>query len=157
MTQLNTLNAKSSNSQLNELKFEIKIGTEVTLNLSSNFIVNSNDKTNFPHQLLLTDTQVSKLRKVFPNSSTANIKFSKTQFCKIQSGGFSILNLMNLAEVAYEIANNAKKLSNKVSFDDISKNILPDSKNILSDPTRKFGMRITLTNNETKDILKVVK
>ena len=49
MTQLNTLNAKSSNSQLNELKFEIKIGTEVTLNLSSNFIVNSNDKTNFPH------------------------------------------------------------------------------------------------------------
>ena len=64
---------------------------------------------------------------------------------------------MNLAEVAYEIANNAKELSNKVSFDDISKNILPDSKNILSDPTRKFGTRITLTNNETKDILKVFK
>ena len=157
MTQLNTLNAKSSNSQLNELKFEIKIGTEVTLNLSSNFIVNSNDKTNFPHQLLLTDTQVSKLRKVFPNSSTANIKFSKTQFCKIHSGGFSILNLMNPAEVAYEIANNAKDFSNKVSFDDISKKILPDSKNILPDPTRKFGMRITLTDNETKDILNIVK
>ena len=36
----------------------IKNGTEVTLNLSSNLIGNSNDETNFPHKLLLTNTQV---------------------------------------------------------------------------------------------------
>ena len=36
MTKYNTLNVKSSNSQLNKLKSGIKNGTEVTLDLSSN-------------------------------------------------------------------------------------------------------------------------
>ena len=58
MTQYNTLNVKLSNSQLNKLKSAIKSGAEVTLSLSSNLIGNSNDKTNFPHKLSLTDTQV---------------------------------------------------------------------------------------------------
>ena len=40
---------------------EQKIGNEVTLNFSSNLTRNSNDETNFPHKLSLTDTQVSKL------------------------------------------------------------------------------------------------
>ena len=40
MTQYNTLNAKLSNSQLNKLKSTIQNGTEVTLNLASNLIVN---------------------------------------------------------------------------------------------------------------------
>ena len=56
MTQCNTLNVKLSNSQLNKLKSSIKNGTEVTLYPSSNVIRNSNDETNFPHKLLLTDT-----------------------------------------------------------------------------------------------------
>ena len=47
MTQYNTLHVKISNSQLNKLKSGIKNGTEVTLNLSSNFIGSSDDKTNF--------------------------------------------------------------------------------------------------------------
>ena len=39
--------------------------------------------------MLLTNTQVSKLRKAFANNSSANIKLSKTQLHKIrQSGGF---------------------------------------------------------------------
>ena len=40
---------------------EQKIGNKVTLNFLSNLIRNSNDETNFPHKLILTDTQVSKL------------------------------------------------------------------------------------------------
>ena len=47
-----------SNSQLNKLKSGIKNGTQVTINLSSNAIGSSNDKTNFPYKLLLTNTQV---------------------------------------------------------------------------------------------------
>ena len=74
MTQYNTLNAKVSNLQLNKLKSAIKNGTEVTVNLSSNIIGDSNDDNNFPHKLFLTNTQVSKLRKAFANNSTANIK-----------------------------------------------------------------------------------
>ena len=87
MTKYNTLNMNLSNPQLNKLKLGIKNGTEVTLNLSSNVIGHSNDKTNFPHKLLLTDIQVSKLCKAFANGSSANIKLSKTQFCKLGQAG----------------------------------------------------------------------
>ena len=49
----------------------------------------------------------------------------------IQSGEFNILDLMNLAEVVYKIAKNAKDL--------------------FSDLKGIFGTGITLTNNEIKD------
>ena len=55
MTQYNSSNVKLSNSQLNKLKSTIKNGTEMVLRLSSNVIGNSIDKTNFPHELLLTN------------------------------------------------------------------------------------------------------
>ena len=58
MTQYKTLKIKLFNSQLNKLKSAIRNGTEVTLNLSSNMIGSSNDETNFPHNLLSTNTQV---------------------------------------------------------------------------------------------------
>ena len=73
MTQYNKLNVKLSNSQLNEFRYWINYGIEVTLNLSSNLIGNSNDETSFQHKL--TNTQVSKIRKAFANGSSANIKF----------------------------------------------------------------------------------
>ena len=79
MTQYKTLIVKLSDSQLNKLKSGIKNGTEVSLNLSSNLIGNSNDETKFPHKLLLTDTQVSKIRRAFVNGSSANKLFPKTQ------------------------------------------------------------------------------
>ena len=75
MAQYNTLNVKLSNSQLKKLRSAIKIRFEVTLNLSS--------------KLLLTNTQVSMLRKAFENNYSANIKLSKTKLHKIgQSWGF---------------------------------------------------------------------
>ena len=58
MTQYNTLNVKLSNSQLNKLKSGMKNGTEVTLNLSSNFIGKSNNETNFSHKILQTVHQL---------------------------------------------------------------------------------------------------
>ena len=52
-------------------------------------IGSSNDKTNFPQKLLLTNTEVAKNHKAFANGSSANIKLSKTQLSKmIQSGRF---------------------------------------------------------------------
>ena len=52
-------------------------------------IVNSNDETNFPHELLLTNRQVANLLKAFANNSSTDIKLSKTWLSKmIQSGGF---------------------------------------------------------------------
>ena len=55
MTQYNTVNVTLSNSQFHKLKSGIKNRTEVTLNLSSYLVRNSNDETNFLHKLLLTD------------------------------------------------------------------------------------------------------
>ena len=89
MTKSNTLSAKLSNSKLIKLKCGIKNGTEATLNLSFTLIGSSDDETNFPHKLLLTDTQVSKICKNFATCLSGNIKFSKTQLSKIQSGGFT--------------------------------------------------------------------
>ena len=82
MTQYNSLNVKLSNSQLNKLKSAIKNETEAVLRLSSNMI--GNNETDFPHELLLTNRQVSNLRKAFVNNSSAGIKLSKM----VQSGGF---------------------------------------------------------------------
>ena len=63
MTQYNSLNVKLSNSQVNKLKSAIKNETEVVVRLSSNMIGDSNDETNFPFKLLLTDKQVSNIRR----------------------------------------------------------------------------------------------
>ena len=89
MTQYNSLNVKLSNSQLNKLKSSIKNETNVVLRISSKMVGDSNDNTNFPHELLLTNRQVANIRKSFANHSSTDIKLSKTQLSKmIQSGGF---------------------------------------------------------------------
>ena len=64
MTEYNTLNVKLSNFQLNKLKAGIKVNTEVTLETSSNIVGEYKDE-NVSDRLLLTNTQVSKLRKAF--------------------------------------------------------------------------------------------
>ena len=89
MTQYNSLNVKLSNSQLSKLKSVIKNENYVVLRLSSNIVGNSNDNTNFPHELLLTNKQVENITKTFANHLSVDIKLSKAQLSKIiQSGGF---------------------------------------------------------------------
>ena len=83
MTKQNALNVKLSNSQLNKLKVGVKIGTQVTLKLSSNVVGDSNDEANFPLNLMLTRTQTSSIRKALANNSSANTKFSKTWLSKM--------------------------------------------------------------------------
>ena len=75
--------------QLNKLKSGTRNGTEVSLKLSSNVVVRSNYKNNFPQRRLLTNSQDSRPHKAFANNLAANIKLSKTQLNKkVQSGGF---------------------------------------------------------------------
>ena len=88
MTQYNSLDVKLSNSQLKKLKSAIKNGTDVILRLSSNMIRNSDDKTNFPHKLLLSNRKVANLRKAFSNHTSTDIRFSKAQLTKMQKGVF---------------------------------------------------------------------
>ena len=74
-------------------------------------VSNSNDNTNFPHELLLTNRQVVNIRKAFAKNTSIDIKLSKTQLSKmIQSGGF-LGNLLGksagpLMKVAMPLAKN---------------------------------------------------
>ena len=58
-----------SHSKLNKLKSVLINGTEITVNLALILIRNSNDETNFKHELLLIDTILLKICKAFANSS----------------------------------------------------------------------------------------
>ena len=89
MTQYNRVNVKLSTSQLNKLKSAIKNENDVVIRLSLNMMGDSNDKGNFPHELLLTNRQVSSIREASANNSSVDIKFSKAPLSKIiHSGGF---------------------------------------------------------------------
>ena len=82
MTQYNSLNVKLSNSQLKKLKSAIKNETEVVLRLSPNMIGDSDDETNFPHKLLLTDRQISNICKSFADNSSVELNFQKLSYQK---------------------------------------------------------------------------
>ena len=43
---------------------------------------NSNDNTNLPHKLLLSDRQVANIRKVFANSLSTMLNFQKLNYQK---------------------------------------------------------------------------
>ena len=82
MTRCNTLNVKLSNSQLNKLKTAIKNEIDVALRLSSNMIGNSDDETNFPHKLLLTNRQVSKFVKLLLTEHQLILNYQKLDYLR---------------------------------------------------------------------------
>ena len=61
-----------------------------------NIISDFEDELYFPHKLLLANSQPSKIRKSFGNSSIANIKFSKTQLYKMLQLGEFLVKLVRL-------------------------------------------------------------
>ena len=156
MTQYNSLNVKLSNSQLNKLKSSIKNVNDVVLRISSNMVSNSNDNTNFPHELLLTNRQVANIRKAFANHSSIDIKLSKTQLSKmIQSGGL-FGNLLGklagpLMKVAMPLAKNVlAPLGSSTAMSAVDGNI---KKKMLSSGTTT----LINSNDEMDDILKIIK
>ena len=163
MTQCNSLNVKLSNSQLNKLKSAIKNEAEVVLRLSSNMI--GDIETNFPHKLLLTNRQVSNLRKAFANHLSTDIKLSKTQLSKmIQSGGFLGRLLGPLLKTGLPLIQNVIKplarsvliplgLTAAASATDagIHKKILGSGHNHPSSTT------LIISNDEMEDVIKIVK
>ena len=82
MTQYNRVNEKLSNSQLNKLKSGIKNENYVVIRLSPNMIGDSNDETNFPHELLLTERQVSTFVRNFEIIHLSILNFEKLSYQK---------------------------------------------------------------------------
>ena len=162
MTQYNSLNVKLSNSQLNKPKSSIKNETHVVLRISSSMVGNSNDNTNFPHELLLTNRQVANICKAFAKNTSIDIKLSKTQLSKrIQSGGFLGRLLGPLLKTGLPLIRNVIKplaksvliplgLTAAASAADagIHKKILGSGHN---------NTTLIISNNEMDDILKIAK
>ena len=161
MTQYYTLNLKLSNFQLNKSKSGMKNNAEITPKFSSNVVGNSNDENIFPHKLLLVNTQVSELRKVFANNSAANIKLSKTQLHKIgQLGGFLGRYLRSLLKTGSPLMRNVlKTLANSVI---ITLGLTAAAASTTDEAIHKkmFGSRtstLIISNEEMSDIMKIVK
>ena len=155
MTQYNSLNVKLSNSQFNKLKSSIKKESDVVLRISSNMVSNSNDDTNFPHELLLTNRQVANIRKAFAKNTSTDIKLSKTQLSKIiQPGGF-LGNLLGklagpLMKVAMPLAKNVlAPLGISAAMSAIDGSI---KKKMLGS-----GTTTLIISNDEMNILKIVK
>ena len=124
---------------------------------------NSNDNTNFPHELLLTNRQVENFRKAFANHLSTDIKLSKTQLSKmIQSGGFLGRRLGPLLKTGLPLMESAIKplaksvliplgLTAAASAADatIHKKILGSGHN--------NNTTLIISNDEMDDILKIVK
>ena len=134
-------------------------------------ISDSNDKTNFPHELLLTDIQVSSIRKAFANNSSVNIKFSKIQLSRmIQSRGFLCkLHGLLLKTGLPLIKNVITPLAERVLIPlgliaaasaadaGIHKKILGSGRRHSSSSAPHNNTTLIISNNEMEDIIKIVK
>ena len=101
MAEYSKLNVKLSDTQLKKLKNAVKNKTGTTLRISLKMF-NGND---LPHELLLTTRQKTKLRNVFNNNMSTDLKLSKAQISKtIQSGGISGSLLSKLAGPLIKVA-----------------------------------------------------
>ena len=73
-------------------------------------IDNSDDQTNFPYQLLLTNRQVANLRKGFANHASTDVILSKAQLTKMRKGFFFIFNAIIKVWIAFIIKSLIKPL-----------------------------------------------
>ena len=117
------------------------------------------DKTNFPHALLLTNRQVANLPKAFANYLSTDIKLSKTQISmKIQSGGFLGRLLGPLLKARLALMKNViKPLAKSVL---IPLGLTAAASAVNAGILKKFlgsGTTLIISNDEIKDIIRTVK
>ena len=118
--------------------------------------------------MLLTNTQISRLRKAFANGSSANIKLSKTQLHKIgQSGKFLGRLLGPLLKTGLPLIGNVLKPLTKSVFIPLGLTAAASVKDVAIHK-KMFGSgthpldlgkqtTLIISNEEMNDILKIVK
>ena len=119
----------------------------------------SNNETNFPDKSLLTNTQVSKLCKAFPNGPPTNIKSSTTQLFKIvQSGGFFGSLLGPLLKSGFPLIGKVLKLLAKsvsIPLGLTAAAVATDA--AIHDNILRLGMATLIISNEVmNDTMKIV-
>ena len=125
---------------------------------------NSNDNTNFPHELSLNNRHVQNIRKAFAKNTSANIKLSKTQLSKmIQSGGFLGKLLGPLLKTGLPLMKSViKPLAKSVLIHlgltaAVSAADAEIHKKILGSGSDNNNSILIISNDEMNDILKIVK
>ena len=118
------------------------------------------DKTNFPHALLLTNRQVANLPKAFANYLSTDIKLSKTQISmKIQSGGFLGRLLGPLLKARLALMKNVIKPLAKSIL--IPLGLTAAASAVDAGILKKFlgsgTTTLIISNDEIKDIIRIVK
>ena len=123
---------------------------------------NSNDNTNFPYNLLFTNTQLWKIRKAFANGLSANKKkIQKTKLSKIvQLWGFVFGPLNVFGSTIKEMMSSGSSIKNSFAkelnikdLEDIDSKLFLDTgldiigKNFEKEIASITGSGITLTNN----------
>ena len=110
--------------------------------------------------MLLTNTQVSKLRKAFANGSSANTKLSKTQLHKTgQSGGVSGRLLGLLLKTRLPLVRNVLKALAKSVLISLQLTVAASATDAAIHK-KIFGSGFTtliISNEEMNDIMKIVK
>ena len=79
MVEYSKVNVKLSDTQLKKLKTAVKNKTGTTLRMSLKML----DGNDLPHELLLTKDKKTKLRNVFNDNMSTELKLSKFQISKI--------------------------------------------------------------------------
>ena len=127
-------------------------------------IGNSDDNTNFPHELLLTNRQVANLRKAFAKSTSTDIMLSKTQLSNIiQSGGFLGRPLGPLLRNGLPLIKIVIKLLARSVLVPLGLTAAASAadagihKKILGSGRNKNNTTLIISNDEMDDILKIVK
>ena len=118
------------------------------------------DKTNFPHALLLTNRQVANLPKAFANYLSTDIKLSKTQISmKIQSGGFLGRLLGPLLKARLALMKNViKPLAKSVLIPlGLTAAASAVDAGILTKFLGSGTTTLIISNDEIKDIIRIVK
>ena len=125
-----------------------------------NVVGDSYDENNFSHKLLLTNTQVSKLRKAFPKNSSANIKLSKTQLHKIgQSGGFLGRLLGPLLKTGLSLLGNVLKPLAIIALIPLELTAAASATDaaIRNKMFGSWNTTLIISNEEMNDIMKIIK
>ena len=150
MVEYSKINCKLTNIQLNKFKKAVKSNEGATLRLG----IKNFNKDDFPHQLLLTTRQNTKLRNAINNNLTTDIKLSKAQIKKlIISGGFlgKLLSKLvgPLMKVALPLAKNvlaALGLTAAMSAIDGS----------IQKKIHGSGIKLIIEEEDMKDIMKII-
>ena len=150
MVEYSKVNCKLMNVQLNKLKKAVKSNKGATLRLS----IKNFNKDEFPHELLLTTRQNTKMRNAINNNSATDIKLSKAQIKKlIQSGGF-------LGKLLSKLVGPLMKVALPLTKNVLAPLGLTAAMSTIDGSIQKkihgLGVKLIIEEEDMKDIMKII-